>query len=920
MSDFKTTPSVGDEIAKGRSRYRFDGVGWSPVARSSVAGSLVVTQIQWFYLLSAGQTEITGVDLGGKTLSYSTSGQDEILVYLNGIRIRKGSSQDYVLTSGSVLTLTDAGAAGDEIEIIQRARFASADYYEKSEIDTSLAGKVDDSQVLTNVPSGALFTDTNTTYSVGDGGLSEKNFTSADNTKLDGIDTSANNYSHPGTHPASMLTGALPAIDGSNLTGIATAPPYASAPAVATEGKLYYNTTAGILYVSNGTIWEKVSNPAPLVTGGTVAIPNVTEGTNLSYNVGLDFTDESDADSSLAYTLNSGELPPGVTLPSTGSTLLSGVANNTLTNQNVTYVFAIRGTDTGGAFAIQNYSVTITNVAVGVTGGTVTISTVNEGISTSYDVDTDFTFGSGRVFAAYTLQSGTLPSGLSLTAASGIISGVTGNVSSNTVYTFTIRGTDTDGDTADQVYSWTINTVAPSASAGTKTLSTVTESQAVSYDVDADFTFGTSRVFSAYSHSSGSLPSGVSLNTTSGVLSGTAGNVSSNTAYSFNIRATDTDGDVVDKAYSWSINTAGPSSTGGTVSISSVNENASASYDVDNNFSYPTGSVRKSSGAYSLQSGVLPSGLSLNSTSGVISGIMGDVSSTTGYSFTIRATDTDGDTADQAYSWTINNVPLTGTGGTVNTYSGYKSNTFTSSGSITFNQAGTIDVLVVAGGASGGGAGGNDGSGGGGAGGMLVGSLSVSAGTTYNVTIGAGASGVWNSTRGYHGSNSSFTGITTAIGGGGGGSEGGTRTGDNGGSGGGSGGYGANGGGSGTSGQGNSGGQGTGPGDGGGGGKGSAGSNGITGHGGSGGANNYRTGSNIYYAGGGGSSADWRRRTSGGNGGNGGGGNGAPDYGTAVSGTANTGGGGGGAVGRNRGGTKYSGNGGSGIVVVRYAQ
>ena len=39
--------------------------------------------------------------------------------------------------------------------------------------------------------------DNNTTYSVGDGGLTQINFTSSDNTKLDGIATSANNYSHP---------------------------------------------------------------------------------------------------------------------------------------------------------------------------------------------------------------------------------------------------------------------------------------------------------------------------------------------------------------------------------------------------------------------------------------------------------------------------------------------------------------------------------------------------------------------------------------------------------------------------------------------------------------------------------------------------------------------------------------------------
>jgi hypothetical protein len=40
-------------------------------------------------------------------------------------------------------------------------------------------------------------TDTNTTYSVGDGGLTQVNFTTADNTKLDGIEASANNYSPP---------------------------------------------------------------------------------------------------------------------------------------------------------------------------------------------------------------------------------------------------------------------------------------------------------------------------------------------------------------------------------------------------------------------------------------------------------------------------------------------------------------------------------------------------------------------------------------------------------------------------------------------------------------------------------------------------------------------------------------------------
>lgn len=62
-------------------------------------------------------------------------------------------------------------------------------------LQTALDSKVDDSQVLTDVPAGALFTDT--TYSVGNGGLTEINFTSTLKTKLDGIEEGANNYSLP---------------------------------------------------------------------------------------------------------------------------------------------------------------------------------------------------------------------------------------------------------------------------------------------------------------------------------------------------------------------------------------------------------------------------------------------------------------------------------------------------------------------------------------------------------------------------------------------------------------------------------------------------------------------------------------------------------------------------------------------------
>ena len=66
--------------------------------------------------------------------------------------------------------------------------------------------------------------DTNTTYSVGDGGLTEINFTSADNTKLDGIEASAtadqSNAEIKTAYEANSDTNAFTDADHSKLNGI----------------------------------------------------------------------------------------------------------------------------------------------------------------------------------------------------------------------------------------------------------------------------------------------------------------------------------------------------------------------------------------------------------------------------------------------------------------------------------------------------------------------------------------------------------------------------------------------------------------------------------------------------------------------------------------------------------------------------
>jgi hypothetical protein len=267
------------------------------------------------------------------------------------------------------------------------------------------------------------------------------------------------------------------------------------------------------------------------------------------------------------------------------------------------------------------------------------------------------------------------------------------------------------------------------------------------------------------------------------------------------------------------------------------------------------------------------------------------------------------------------------TGGTITNVDGYTIHTFTSSGTFQVTAgSGTVELLVVGGGAQGAANDGtaNESGGGGGAGGLVyVAAYPVSAGS-YSVTIGAGGSGSTGSgsdaRNGVQGSDSVF-GAFTALGGGYGGEE----LGGNGGSGGGSGrsntgrsssvqnstvngyvgvGFGFGGGSAGGN---------VSRSAGGGGGAGAVGGDAGSSTAGAGGVGKQYSvsGTATYYAGGGGGGG--AGGVTRGLGGNGGGGNGGQDA-AGSAGTANRGGGGGGSsAGNTRGG-----NGGSGVVILRY--
>jgi len=305
---------------------------------------------------------------------------------------------------------------------------------------------------------------------------------------------------------------------------------------------------------------------------------------------------------------------------------------------------------------------------------------------------------------------------------------------------------------------------------------------------------------------------------------------------------------------------------------------------------------------YSVTSGSLPSGLSLNASSGEITGTAPITEGTS--TFTITASDSQQQTASRSFSITVTGTPT------------------------------SIEYLIVAGGGSGGR---YYNAGGGGAGGLLSATnVSVTPGTTYSVQIGAGGAAISGAgTLGNNGSNSQISGsgftTVTAIGGGSG--VGNSATAANGGSGGGASGYQA-GVGKGIypgstylsqARQGYDGGDGGTYGAGGGGGAGAVGSNGAANAGGNGGVGVQWSDGNFYAGGGGGSAYADSQGFTPGNGGEGGGGRGATfpagSYTTltapATPGTVNTGGGGGGASGYHTG-SQVAEAGGSGVVIIRY--
>ena len=155
---------------------------------------------------SADVTDSTNVDAAGAVMNSDLDGKGELLV-------GDGSGDPTALpagTNGYVLKANSSTATGLEWSAAGSGGEANQNAFSNIGVsgqDTVAADSTTDTlniaagsnvTITTNASNDTVTiasTDTNTTYSVGDGGLTQNNFTDTLKTKLDGIAASANNYS-----------------------------------------------------------------------------------------------------------------------------------------------------------------------------------------------------------------------------------------------------------------------------------------------------------------------------------------------------------------------------------------------------------------------------------------------------------------------------------------------------------------------------------------------------------------------------------------------------------------------------------------------------------------------------------------------------------------------------------------------------
>lgn len=395
---------------------------------------------------------------------------------------------------------------------------------------------------------------------------------------------------------------------------------------------------SGNLYFLGGTLAERITVP----TNGTV-------GANGSTTIILQIVSSAGNPSGE----NAFAGPITATIDGVAPTMVAQGVNSTGTGQywakwqmagnQATYLIDLAGPPNQAHFSFDKVIVdTLFNSAASAFQGDtmaelpVSIASTSPlavgGLNAAYNVQ--IAAAGGTAPLAFTVSTGTLPAGLTL-SATGLLSGTpTGLGTSN----FTILVTDANGLTASKAFAATITTTPSITTAAPLVTSLVnTAFQAVQFAA----TEGTAPY--AYAVSAGTLPAGLTLSA-SGALTGTPTATGSST---FTVQVTDANNLIANKEFSLLITTSPTITSASPLPlgiVGSAYNKALATEDGTAPFTW------------GITAGTLPAGLSL-STAGILDG---NPTAAGTSSFTVLVTDANGFTATKEFSITVQDLAITG--------------------------------------------------------------------------------------------------------------------------------------------------------------------------------------------------------------------------------------------------------------------
>ena len=409
-----------------------------------------------------------------------------------------------------------------------------------------------------------------------------------------------------------------------------------------------YKASDGIANSSNATVtinaptlsWS--GTPTGTWSSSPVSPPTVTTPSDQSKAEGDSVSLSISASDPNSYTLSytADNLPDGLSINSSSGAITGTVGYDAAENFDGSYTSTVIVTNDHGASTSVSFGWTISDTPrvpvvttpsdqTNAAGDTVSLSiTASQPDSDPLFYDTDG-----------------LPSGLTIDNDSGVISGtIDPSAASNTAYSVTVSVTDyvpATPQTTTTTFNWTVGAPTPGPALDTIANQTNAAGDYVDLPLSATDSGGYPLTYVV-----SGLPAGLSADPSSGAISGTIANsAASGTPYS--VTALVSDGQTsASQTFTWTV---------GAVSLTNPGDQANLDSDTVS-VAVTAADAGSSTLTYSLTG--QPSGLSIDSSTGVISGTLGSSAHTSSpYSVTVTASDgTYSNSA--AFSWIVDRVAL----------------------------------------------------------------------------------------------------------------------------------------------------------------------------------------------------------------------------------------------------------------------